>query len=135
MINDFISNLKYIAPEARKKAVRQLFKLLGKWLLLLPILLIYTIVAFPLTLFTMFVISGKDGVRDAMDELSPKDYWTMDGVFNNYRLKFTCSKCGHEMNYVATLNEVKRFADKAEGTWSWYNPKNPTCYSCISKKN
>lgn len=135
MINDFISNLKYIAPEARKKVVRQLFKLLGKWLLLLPVLLIYTIVAFPLTLFTMFVISGKDGVRDAMDELSPKDYWTMDGAFNNYRLKFTCSKCGHEMDYVATLNEVKRFADKAEGAWSWYNPKNPTCYSCISKKN
>lgn len=130
MLFKFVRNLKYIAPAARKKCVAEMLRLFGKWILLFPLLLFYTITLYPLTLFTMFVIAGMTVVKEARERLTPIYYWRMDGIFNWFHLKFTCKDCGKKVSYDASFKELENEYQKNGLLWSWFSPTERLCYNC-----
>lgn len=126
----FFENLKYIAPDARKNCVGQMFRLLGRGILLFPLLLMYTAILYPMMLFTMFVIAGKDGLKNAIEVLSPMEYWKMHGIFDWYHLHFRCRNCGKKASYDASFKELENEYRKNGLLWSWFSPTERLCYNC-----
>lgn len=131
----FFENLKYIAPDARKNCVGQMFRLLGRWILLFPLLLMYTAIQYPLLLFTMLVIAGKEGLKNATETLTPTEYWKMHGIFDWYHLHFRCRNCGKKVSYDVSFKEAENEYRKNGLLWAWFSPSERKCYNCYIDNN
>lgn len=135
-IENYIRNLKYINDDAKTIILKTLLLGILRYVALIPLMVIYSIIIYPLLLAIMFCIGGKYTAEEINKELSPKDYWDIRNLFESYYLCFKCKKCGEKKGYSCYVNQVeseyKRYGKKI---WNWYNRRESICVSCIKKNN
>ena len=133
-IENYKRNLKYLNDDAKIIVLKTLGLGILRYIALIPLMLIYSIIIFPLLLLVMFCIGGKYAAETVNKELNPKDYWNIRNLFETYYLNFKCSKCGEKKGYSCYVSqaesEYKRYKEKI---WNWYNKKENICVNCIKK--
>ena len=134
-IESYKRNLKYINEDAKKRVLKTLGIGILRYIALIPLMVIYSLIIFPLLLLVMVCIGGKHTAETVNKELNPKGYWDIRNLFEAYYLCFKCSKCGEEKAYFCDVNQAEsEYKRHKEKIWNWYDNRESRCINCIKKE-
>lgn len=131
---NYFNYYKYIAKKARLKVFLFLLRVVFKYILSYPLLVVVYLLLLLLGLLVSRDMFETESFKEIKQGLNIVDFFRM--LTDIFYLEYKCQRCKEVYTYHTDKKtlETKAKRDDAKLSFYWYDPKQNLCYRCFTKQ-